>query len=147
MAGDSMDTRECPYCKEEIKAEATLCKHCGSQLSPQIPPHGGTCPFCKEDVHPEATKCKHCGSFIGSEQAPVHPSSQGGCGDCGGDSRRQMLARQQIGGGGYNPGCVRGCQIQCQWAGGPPFLCWYYCAWLCSGGRFPATGDIGLNVP
>lgn len=146
MANDT-SVRECPYCKEEIKAAAVLCKHCGSRLPPQTAPHGGTCPFCKEDVRPEATKCKHCGSYLGTEQPSVGASSSGGCGDCGGDAVRQMRARQPVGLGGYDPWCVRSCEIQCRWAGGPGLWCWYVCAWLCGGGRVSAGGDIGVNVP
>jgi Double zinc ribbon len=62
------DTRECPYCKEEVKAEAVLCKHCGSRLTPEKPSHGGTCPYCKESINPEATKCKHCKSILNGDQ-------------------------------------------------------------------------------
>jgi hypothetical protein len=77
------DTRECPYCKEEVKAEATLCKHCGSRLTPEKPSHGGTCPYCKESIHPEATRCKHCRSFL----LPEASRPDKGCG-CGGDAGR-----------------------------------------------------------
>ena len=28
-------TTQCPYCKEEILAEAVVCKHCGSRLKAQ----------------------------------------------------------------------------------------------------------------
>jgi hypothetical protein len=58
-------TRECPFCKEEIKAGSIKCKHCHSAVKPEIPPHGGICPFCKEEIKPEAIKCKHCGSMVG----------------------------------------------------------------------------------
>jgi hypothetical protein len=45
-------TRTCPYCKEEIKPDATRCKYCRSQLQAVEPSHGGTCPYCKEAIHP-----------------------------------------------------------------------------------------------
>ena len=74
MAEDA--TRECPFCKEAIKAEAIKCKHCRSAVKPEIPPHGGICPFCKEEIKPEAIKCKHCGSMVdGSDKS-------GCCEDC-----------------------------------------------------------------
>jgi DNA-directed RNA polymerase subunit RPC12/RpoP len=134
--------RECPYCKEEIKADAIKCKHCGSRLSPEQPTHGGVCPYCKEDVKPDAIKCKHCGSYLGAGQAEADPSASSDCGDCGGPMR-QMQARQSIGpGAGYDSRCTRWCQIECRWAGGHPLWCWYACAWLCSGRV--SVGDAGV---
>ena len=56
--------RTCPYCKEEIKAGAVKCKHCGSKLAATQPAHEGTCPYCKETIHSEAIKCKHCKSNL-----------------------------------------------------------------------------------
>lgn len=56
--------RSCPYCKEDIKPDATKCKYCRSKLSPTKPPHDGTCPYCKEEIHKEAIKCKHCHSNL-----------------------------------------------------------------------------------
>lgn len=69
-------TRECPFCKEEIKADAIKCKHCGSAVAPERPSHGGTCPYCKEAINPDAVKCKHCGSMVGGP-------GQAGCAGCG----------------------------------------------------------------
>lgn len=58
------ETRQCPYCKEQIKSEAIKCKHCGSRIEPARPDHGGTCPLCKESINPEAVVCKHCKSNL-----------------------------------------------------------------------------------
>jgi hypothetical protein len=58
------ETRECPFCKEEVKSAATKCKHCGSFLGVALPQHGGTCPYCKEAINAEAIKCKHCKSSL-----------------------------------------------------------------------------------
>jgi primosomal protein N' len=85
---DNVDEpRECPYCKELIKAEAVKCKHCGSVVSPEQSPHGGICPYCKEQIHPEALKCKHCKSSL------VHKSQ----GDCGCDKGQESMLGQAIG--------------------------------------------------
>jgi hypothetical protein len=67
MELDSVQIRLCPYCKEEINAEATKCKHCKSYLQSEKPSHGGICPYCKEEIKPDAIKCKHCESFVGPE--------------------------------------------------------------------------------
>src|SRR4051794_6011985 len=72
------DDRECPFCKEAIKPDATKCKHCGSMLADAIPQHHGTCPYCKEDIQPSAIKCKHCKSNLASS-----PESLGPCGCSG----------------------------------------------------------------
>lgn len=58
------EKRSCPYCKEEIKADAIKCKHCSSSVAPEKAPHEGKCPYCKEAIHPGAAKCKHCKSRL-----------------------------------------------------------------------------------
>ena len=58
------ESKECPFCRETIMAGASLCKHCGSRLSPRAPRHDGVCPYCKEEIHPDATRCKHCRSNL-----------------------------------------------------------------------------------
>jgi hypothetical protein len=58
-------TRDCPFCKEEVRADAIKCKHCGSSVAPEMPSHEGICPYCKEQIHLEAIICKHCKSWIG----------------------------------------------------------------------------------
>lgn len=64
MTNQTKEMRVCLYCKEEVKAEATKCKHCLSILMPERPEHGGTCPYCKETINPEAIKCMHCKSCL-----------------------------------------------------------------------------------
>lgn len=74
MADD--ETRQCPFCKEQINSAATKCKHCGSRVEPVRLEHGGKCPFCKEAIHPEAVVCKHCKSNLQTSQecSCSHPS-------------------------------------------------------------------------
>ena len=67
MSSDKYENIDCPYCKEEIKADAIKCKHCGSKLATTRPSHEGTCPYCKEEIHKEAIKCKHCQSILTAE--------------------------------------------------------------------------------
>lgn len=97
VAENDEDTRECPYCKEEIKAEAIKCKHCGSRLSPEQPAHGGVCPYCKEDIKPDAVKCKHCKSNL----APM---------EAGGERRGDCDCKGSEEDGGYSRAMMRGSQ-------------------------------------
>ena len=65
----------CPYCKEEVNADAVKCKHCHSGIkpeAPEVPEHQGICPFCKEEIKAEAVKCKHCQSWVGKSE--IHES-------------------------------------------------------------------------
>lgn len=57
------ETRPCPSCREDVKADATRCRHCYGDIT-DGPGHGGTCPLCREDIHPEATRCQHCKSSL-----------------------------------------------------------------------------------
>ena len=60
MPDQESETRDCPFCKEEIKATALRCKHCLSDIPPTKPDHGGVCPLCREEINPEALRCPHC---------------------------------------------------------------------------------------
>lgn len=133
--------RDCPYCREEIKSEATLCKHCGSTVAPEAPGHGGTCPYCKEAIHEEAVRCKHCRSDLaqpGSLQSPC------GCTGAGvaGAGKMAMLRRARpgvgSGWGGFDPDCELECFLEYLSCPHDPWLC--ELAWdLCSAIRC----DIG----
>jgi hypothetical protein len=77
MEDSRPETRECPFCKEEIKADAIKCKHCDSMVALERPTHGGICPYCKEEIKPDAIKCKHCQSILGPD-ATGWPFAEGG---------------------------------------------------------------------
>lgn len=75
------ESRECPFCKEQVKAAALRCKHCQAALIPTRPDHGGECPLCKEAIKVEAIRCKHCGADVGGARAIIihaWPAPQGG---------------------------------------------------------------------
>jgi hypothetical protein len=143
------EMRECPFCKEEIKAGAIKCKHCGSRVSAEGPAHGGTCPYCKEDIKPDAIKCKHCGSYVGPEQGALGPYASEGCSDCG----DRAVAMQAIGTApGFESACSQSCWLQCISSPPPgvpggdpflgslgrdPFLCWWMCGLRCGEPRDP----------
>lgn len=63
--------RQCPYCREQVRADAVRCRACGSSITPTDPGHQGTCPFCKEHIDPAATRCSHCRSDL----TPVPPTT------------------------------------------------------------------------
>lgn len=69
---DESTERECPFCKESIKAVAVICHYCQSGISPADPGHGGVCPYCAENIKEGALKCRHCKSLL----API-PESAG----------------------------------------------------------------------
>ena len=81
----SPESRECPFCKEEVKATALRCKHCQAALVPTRPEHGGECPFCKEAINVEALRCKHCRADVAGSRGMIIYGSEalGGSGDAG----------------------------------------------------------------
>ena len=98
------DTRECPFCKEEIKAAAVKCKHCGSAVQPLSAEHGGTCPYCKESIQPGAIVCKHCkSSLVGGRalESAGRPFMAGGPHDCNckGSYAGELAAMERMSGG------------------------------------------------
>lgn len=60
MPDPALDTVECPFCKEAVKAGAMRCKHCQSAIPLAIPSRQGVCPYCKEQIRAGAVRCKHC---------------------------------------------------------------------------------------
>ena len=73
-------SRECPYCKEDVRADALRCRACGAALTPTDPGHGGTCPFCKEQIAPTATRCRHCRSDLAPASTSIARMAGGGFG-------------------------------------------------------------------
>lgn len=122
--------RDCPYCKETVKPDAVLCKHCGSELEPESEGHGGTCPFCRESIKSDALKCKHCRSVLAAAglddggthacicptgpsvvalRAPVQNQSSFGQ-ECFYDCIDRHIGH----GDTYGPGLHRHCENKCQ---------------------------------
>jgi Double zinc ribbon len=64
MPAQESETRQCPFCKEEVRADAVRCKHCQAAIPLLKPDHQGVCPFCKESINTEAIRCKHCGANL-----------------------------------------------------------------------------------
>lgn len=62
--------KTCPYCRESIRKDATICPVCNSRLTvappvsaygvPSAPPAQRTCPYCAEDIRADTTICPHC---------------------------------------------------------------------------------------
>jgi hypothetical protein len=89
VTGQDAGIRECPFCREEVKAQATRCKHCHAAIPAEAPGHGGVCPLCKEDIKPDAVRCRHC-------QADLRPGARSSDCGCGGASSRAAAGATRL---------------------------------------------------
>lgn len=68
---ETKETKNCPYCGEEILAVAKKCKHCGEWLPEQPKPKQMVpCPICGEEVEEGTEVCPHCKEKIDVEATP-----------------------------------------------------------------------------
>lgn len=74
-----METKNCPYCGEEILATAKKCKHCGEWLTeetasvPRTEPQEKRmiiCPCCAEEIEEGTTVCPYCHETLSKEEKP-----------------------------------------------------------------------------
>lgn len=59
--GQTGPTKNCPFCAEEIKAEAIKCKHCSESLVRRTTKGANACPKCSKEFDDTWKVCLHCG--------------------------------------------------------------------------------------
>jgi ribosomal protein L40E len=74
------DTIKCPFCAEEIKAEAKKCRFCGEWLKTEDASIKSDqeyiCDKCGVDISPDDAVCKKCGNDVREESEAVSLSAQ-----------------------------------------------------------------------
>ena len=65
------EVKICPFCKNEIKAAAIVCQHCGKDL-----PTTKTCPYCANEIKLAAIVCQFCGKDIPKTTETKYKSSK-----------------------------------------------------------------------
>ena len=68
---DNNETKQCPYCGEQININAKKCKYCKSWLVKEQEEYK-RCPFCHKPIPKNAEKCSYCGEWLIDE--PVNLS-------------------------------------------------------------------------
>lgn len=80
MMEQSAEYKICPYCGEQIKKIAVVCRYCNNNLSEPHstqsaventeynahtkPEEYKTCPYCGEEIKKAAIKCRYCNSDL-----------------------------------------------------------------------------------
>jgi hypothetical protein len=60
-AGD-ISRRQCPFCREWVKPDATVCRYCHRDLPNEAVAKDGStyCPHCKALLRPYTGRCENC---------------------------------------------------------------------------------------
>jgi len=77
---------KCPYCRGIIELGATVCPHCGRDITtplPLTPRKFVICPHCRGIIEPGATVCSYCGHYM-TTPLPLTPGKFGECPHCRG---------------------------------------------------------------